>query len=195
VSEQLIASLNAEIVRLRSQVEDANKEAAKYRNARKDATAAAEAARKEAAEVKAALEAATAERDTWKGKAEAAPSEVAKRVKELEGQIVIRDHKDAFRKTLNGKLHPAASIDEVWAAIAYQPGDSLPTDEQITELVGKAQEAKPYLFYMEAPGGPPAAPGAQAPPPGAAGKRGLPDLNPTPKPLMQRLLEQMRAEG
>jgi hypothetical protein len=197
MSDQLIASLNAQLERLQNENAQLRAESAKRRNTAKDLTAERDTIRKELEAAKAEAASFATERDTWKGKAEVAPGEQAKRVKELESQIVLRDHKDAFRGRVNGKLHDKASLEEVWAAIGYQPGDSLPTAEQIDELVGKAREAKPYLFTAEPQAGNGKGPGGQVPAPlsGAGGGRGNPDLQPAPKSLQERLMAQMRAEG
>jgi hypothetical protein len=134
------------------------------------------------------------DRDTWKTKAETTPTEHAAKVKELETAIRTRDHRDAFREAVAAKLHPKASIEDVWAKINYEPGEALPTAEQLTELVGKAQEAAPYLFKSDPPGGDGRAQAGQGLPASAGGNRGGPDLSNTAseKPITAQLADMFK---
>lgn len=165
MSDELIKSLNqriAELERRVAQAEVSRKEARRERDTLKEQltakaaeldelTARAGAAAGEADKLKAALE---AERDEWKGKATAAPTEQAARIAELETALRTRDFRDAFGKAVGDELGEGWDVDDVWRYSGFDPAkvDTLDPD-QITELVGKAREAKPGLFSK------PAAPG------------------------------------
>lgn len=202
--------LKDQVTQLRKDLEKANAEAAKYRHARKDTIGQLEAVRKQLAETQATHEktladlakerdTATTERDQWKTKAELLPTEQAERLKTLEGEIRLRDHRDAFRSVLTAekaahKLHDKASLDEVWTKIGYTPGDKLPTADEIAGMVGKAQEAAPYLFQVpdQASGRGPHGQGNGVVP--GSGGRGQADLGPSNQTIMAQLAASLKGQ-
>lgn len=190
VSDALVASLNSEIQRLNAAVAKANAESAKRR---KDLRAAED----RVAKAEAQLAELTADRDRWKGQAEAAPGDQAKRITDLENQIRFRDHRDAFREALSGQLRDKVTVDKVLAEIGYAPGESVPTAEEIAELVGKARDAAPYLFASEE--GETPAPSREGttqpngkPLSGPGGGRGGPDTTPG---KVRYTVDEIRAPG
>ncbi len=108
---------------------------------------------KQAKDLQASLDAAIAERDTLQAKITATPNELAAKNAELAGEIRKRDFRDAFRESVGDQLAQGATIDDLWYAASFDPSKVEALDAaQIGELVGKAKEAKPFLFATEAPG-------------------------------------------
>jgi hypothetical protein len=101
---------------------------------------------KSVAELRAAHEALIKDRDQWKEKAEAAPSALQAKLDEATGQLRARDHRDVWREALTGQLNDKVTIEDIWAKLGYQPGDTVPTPDQIREQAKAAREAAPYLF-------------------------------------------------
>lgn len=139
MSEALIASQSQRIQQL-------EKEAAELRAESKNHRLKKNKSAEELANAQKQIEALTAERDQWKSKAEASPKEVQAKLDETLAQLRERDHRDAFAGELKDQLADKATILDLWDKIDYRPGEALPKPEQITELVGKAREAAPYLF-------------------------------------------------
>lgn len=67
-------------------------------------------------------------------------------IAELQGQLVSRDRRDEWRGVVAGQIHERAPIEELWAKAGYTPSADPLTPEQISEYVGKARDAAPYLF-------------------------------------------------
>ncbi len=140
MSESLISSLNQRVTELTNEVATLRAESKDRRLARKAALA-------EVTELKAKLAEVQAERD--KLATSTGSGDTAKRIAELESEVRRRDHREAWSKALEGKLHEKASIDDVWAKTAYEPGEAVPTPDVIEGLVGKAKDLAPYLFAPE----------------------------------------------
>jgi hypothetical protein len=51
-----------------------------------------------------------------------------------------------WRDALAGALNDKVTVEDVWQKLGYQPGDTVPTADQIREQVKPAQVAAPYLF-------------------------------------------------
>lgn len=162
MSDALITSLNEQLTSARG-------EAAKYRKGRREALGEVEALRKQ-------VESLTAERDQFKQKAETTPNELQAKVEALTSEIRTRDHRDAFSRSVGGRLVDKADVNHVWQALNYQPGEAVPTPEQVEEQLGKAREAAPWLFREGSGVTPQSSPGgtthgfqvpATQPPPGS----------------------------
>lgn len=91
-----------------------------------------------------------AERDEFKRQLESGPAEAETKVKALEAQIRRIGHKEAFSKALGGKLHPKATVEDVWSKAGYEPSEATPTDEDVRSVIAKAQESAGFLF-VESP--------------------------------------------
>lgn len=131
----------------------------------------------EKADLTTRLQAAETERDTLKTTVANLPTEQADEIKRLKGDLQARDHRDAWG-TIKGQLNDKVSIEKVWAEIDYKPEGKPPTPEQITEQLGKAREAAPYLFRpadaAETAHGATVTPAESALPPGPGYARGNP---------------------
>jgi hypothetical protein len=161
VSDQLIASLNTRVQELTSQLAKANAEAKQRRHQRADVE-------KKLTELTTAHEALTAERDKLKTAADATPGQLQTENTELKSKLRSIDHKAAFTEALSttkgadGKplaLNTGATIETLWQQVQYQVPDADPDAAKITELIGKAVTAHPFLFTSAAD----AARGAGAP--------------------------------
>lgn len=141
MSDELVSHLRAEIARLGEENKRVKAEAIKRRKAKGDLQARLDEAEKQ-------IKSLTSERDDWKGKAETVPDPDAKdtRIAELEKSLRLRDRRDDWRKPLDGKLRDKVTTEDVWAAAGYEPGAEPPTEQQLADLLGKAREARPYLF-------------------------------------------------
>lgn len=165
MSEELIRELRARVTELQADTARLKDETIKRRSLIKELRAERDTLRADYQDLSAKADAYLAEHDTkfadlererdeYKGKAEAPPDD---RIKELEGKLRQREHRDAWGEALSGQLADKAGVETVWREIAYTPGEAVPTPEQIKELVGKARDAAPYLF--RGAGGSGAAPG------------------------------------
>lgn len=96
------------------------------------------------------LSSVAAERDEFKHRLEVAPVEAETKVKALETQIRRIGHKEAFSKVLTGRLHPKATVEDVWSKVGYEPGEGMPTDEEVKTIIAKAEESAGFLF-VESP--------------------------------------------
>ncbi len=138
MSDAIVASLNEQISRLQRENADLRAENSRRRKAQKTASEERDRFRTD-------LEAVTRERDQLKGN----PDEQAATIADLRAQLAARDRRDEWRGAIDGKLADKVSVDEVMAKAGYKPDGKALTAEQITELVGKAREAAPYLFKAE----------------------------------------------
>ncbi len=134
-SDALIQSMNTRINELTAQLASRKEQAKRHAEQQKGV-----------AELRAAHEALIKERDTWKEKAEAAPSALQAKLDEAQAQIRARDHRDAWKEAVGGILNEKVAVEDVWSKLGYQPGDTIPTADQIREQVKPAQAAAPYLF-------------------------------------------------
>jgi hypothetical protein len=110
------------------------------------------------------LEGVRAERDEMAREREAlrsTPSEWQQKAEDLERQLRSRDHRDAWREAIGLELAEKASVEDVWAKLKYEPGDQVPTADQIREQAKAARDAAPYLFSEGRGGGTSAPVGAQ----------------------------------
>jgi hypothetical protein len=157
-SDALIQSMNTRINELTAQVASRKEQAKRHAEQLKSV-----------AELRAAHEALIKDRDQWKEKAEAAPSALQAKLDEATGQLRARDHRDAWKEAVADQLNDKVTIEDIWAKLGYQPGEAIPTTEQIREQVKAAREAAPYLFV-----------------PGATPTNGLPGPRPSapPPPLV-----------
>jgi hypothetical protein len=146
MSEALIASQQAEINRLNSLISQRNDEAAGFRKKasalKKEVEAFSVEREKSAADLKAAL----AEAEEWKTKSTSSPDEWKAKAEEASAKLIARDHRDAWKTAVGDQLHDKVAVEKLWNEIGYQPGEAIPTPEQITEQISKAREAAPYLF-------------------------------------------------
>ena len=173
MSEQLIKSLTDEAAKYRHQ---------KARLADKVKELEAALAETKGSLTKATKDLGTAatERDALKEAATKAPGEQAAELERLKGELKTRDAKDAWSKAVGAELADKADVADVWAKAGYTPGDKPPTPEQITELVGKAREAAPYLFKpadAKSEARPGTGDAAQRFQPGPGAGRGTPDTS------------------
>ena len=150
MSQELIDSLNKRVSEL--ETKNTNLTVA-LRGERKDAKAAKEQlddllakADKEFSGFDAEKADLQAQLDEWKAKAESTPGEQATEVERLKGEIRTRDHRDEWGKVIGKELHEKASIEDIWQKVGYKPEADKIDPAQITEFVGKAREAAPYLF-------------------------------------------------
>jgi hypothetical protein len=105
-----------------------------------------------------------AERDRIAKEHEAArstPSEWQQKAQDLERQLRSRDHRDAWREAIGPELAAKVAVEDVWAKLKYEPGDQVPTAEQIREQAKAARDAAPFLFSEGRGVGPAAPVGAQ----------------------------------
>jgi hypothetical protein len=168
-SDALIQSMNSRINELTAQVASRKEQAKRHAEQLKSV-----------AELRAAHEALIKDRDHWKEKAEAAPSALQAKLDEATGQLRARDHRDAWKEAVADQLNDKVTIDDIWAKLGYQPGEAIPTTDQIREQVKPAQVAAPYLFKPGAtPTDRPPGPRTSATPPPlvapVAPSRGAPD--------------------
>jgi septal ring factor EnvC (AmiA/AmiB activator) len=167
VSDALIASLNARVGELTTELAQVRQEAKARRIENKQLKADRET-------LAAERDTLAVERDDFKAKATAAPNEIQKKLDEATAALRSRDHRDAFKAAIGDQLADKVAVEKLWAEVDYKPGEALPTPESIQELVGKAREAAPYLFKSD-PGGS-QQPQPKAPLAGAVGGgRGGPD--------------------
>ena len=105
-----------------------------------------------------------AERDRLAQEREAAsatPGEWQQKAEDLQKQLRSRDHRDAWLGAIGDQLGAKVPIEEVWAKLKYEPGDQVPTAEQIREQAQAARDAAPYLFSEGRGSGQTAPAGAQ----------------------------------
>jgi hypothetical protein len=147
MSEALISQLQRQIDSLTSENATLKGEAKDRRIAGKRLKAELETARGQLASL-------TTERDAaLKGRDEAAkaladsPSEWQRKFTELQGQVVRRDHRDAWAKALGDQLADKVSPEDVWSKIPdFKAEGDLPSAEAIAERAKAVREAAPYLF-------------------------------------------------
>jgi hypothetical protein len=104
-------------------------------------------------------------------------------VAELKKQLATRDRRDEWKGYLKDALVDGVPVEDLWAKAGYEPADEALSEDQYTELVGKAREAAPYLFKPPAGAGEAAdaakaSPGngqAKRPAAGLGGGQGAPD--------------------
>lgn len=134
------------ISELERQVAEANAEAKKRRIEKK-------AVAKEAEDLRAERDALAKEREAL----QASPGEWQRKAEELQKQVRVRDHRDAWHAAIGDMLNEKVPLEEVWSKLKYEPGDQIPTSQEIKEQVKAARDAAPYLFRQEtatpAPGG------------------------------------------
>lgn len=161
MSDQLIAALQAQLTTAQAEIGTLRKEAATRRKRGKAAEA-------QVAELQDALLALGQDRDTWQAQAQAEPDQeratLRAQVEELQGTIRTRDHRDAWAKAVTD-LHDKATVEDLWQKVGYAPEGETADPAKITELVGRAREAVPYLFKPPAEAGKAAPGGAPAPAP------------------------------
>lgn len=165
MSDELIKSLNQRISELETKNTQLN---VALRVERKDAKAVKEQLDDVLAKVDEEFGAFDTEKEElstklaeYEAKANAAPDEKDATIKELQGKILERDHRDAWKTAIGPELSDKADISDVWSKAQYKPEGEPPDAAKITEWVGKAKEAAPYLFRTPDP----------------AGKAGAPPLN------------------
>jgi hypothetical protein len=172
VSDALIASLNNRVSELTTALAKANAEAKQRRHQRV-------ATEKKLAELATAHEALAAEHGKLKAAADATPGQLQTENTELKGKLRAIGHKEAFAEALksakgaDGKplaLNQGATIETLWGQIKYEVPDADPDPKKITELIGEAVTAHPFLFTT--------APDGARGPGGSTGSK--PPLNPAP---------------
>ncbi len=157
------------IANLQKRLEELTTENASLKAENKDRRVKTRKATEELDQLKKDLGTLTTERDTLKTSAEAKPGELQAKIGELEGQIRTRDHRDAFAsvgefavvgtdgKSRNMKLADGVKIDAVWQLTQYKAEGETPDAKAISERLGQAVTAHPFLFSEVAapgPGGP-----------------------------------------
>jgi hypothetical protein len=139
MSDALIASQQGEINRLNKELAETRAEAKKHRVEKAGL-------RKQVETLTSERDGLTTERDGLQSKLTAAPSELQAKLDEATGKLRTRDHQDAWTAALGGELADKAAVADLWQKVGYQPESDQVDPKQITELVGKAREAAPYLF-------------------------------------------------
>jgi hypothetical protein len=206
MSEELIKSQAAEISRLTAllqstttQLQTTTQESMKRRERIKAMKAEAEKSAAEKAELAKAVSDAAAERDAVvkerdevKGRAAAAPDEKDAKIKELEGKVRERTHRDAFAKAAKELKLREDSVDDALAVLKYTPEGDEPDGERIKALIGEVLQTRPHWAEpaadaastapADAGKGAPLTLPAKGPGPGAerGGREGL-----TPKPSVE----------
>jgi hypothetical protein len=156
MSEELIKSLNQRISELEKSKADLH---AALKIERKEHKSLKEQHDDLLSKVDAEFEAVDAEKaeltsklQEYESKFKAAPDEKDATITELQGKILERDHRDAWNKVIGSELHDKASVEKLWREVEYKP-EGEPDPAKITEWVGKAKEAAPYLFRPTDPAG------------------------------------------
>ena len=151
MSEALISSLQAEINRLNAKNAELASEA-------KDRRIKSKSLQTELDATKSQLAAISTEHETLKSKASAAPAEKDATIAELQGKLLARDHRDAFAgtkefelagadgKATKYKLADGVTVDAVWQLSGYKAEGATPDAKVISEHLGRAQAAHPFLF-------------------------------------------------
>lgn len=156
MSEELIKSLNQRIQELEKQKGDLTVAVREERRQRKAIKEQLDDLLTKADEEFNAFDAEKAELaaqlEEYEAKFNAAPDEKDATINELKASILQRDHRDAWSKIVGPELHEKASVDKLWREIEYTP-DGEPDPAKITEYVGKAKDAVPYLFRTPDPAG------------------------------------------
>lgn len=143
-SAQLIHSLNARINELQGELAETRAEAKKRRLQLKELT-----------ESHAELTKKHTDLDTAHAALKGNPTEQQAEIQKLRTTLRQRDYRDAFGAALkdakgaDGKplaLNDGVTIDTLWKATEYEVPDSDPDPKAITEAIGKAATAAPYLF-------------------------------------------------
>lgn len=100
----------------------------------------------------------TAERDGLKTKVDAKPGELQAEIDRLQGELLSRDHRDAFAgvreftvKDKDGKdakytLNDGVAVEDLWTTLKYKAEGDKPDAAKITGLLQQAAASKPYLF-------------------------------------------------
>lgn len=73
--------------------------------------------------------------------------EVKYRAKEKE--VWKRDHVSAWKDISEQRLLSGVPLEEIWSKIGYEPGEAVPTPEQVQEHLEKAKAVVPYLFRVD----------------------------------------------
>ncbi|WP_165076018.1 hypothetical protein [Paludisphaera rhizosphaerae] len=89
------------------------------------------------------------ERDAAITSLKTAPTKDAARIVELEGQIRLRDHRDAFGRLAAGKIRPEALQDAFTLSGWTADADKIDEDK-MGAAIGKLLETRPYLKAEEA---------------------------------------------
>lgn len=155
MSETLIASLQKRINDLTDENTGLKSEAKDRRIANGKLKKDLEAATK-------SVDTLTKERDELKNAAASGPKELTDKIASLEGQILSRDHKEAFAgvkefkvKGEDGKeteftLNDGVTVDALWKHLDYKPEGDKPDAAKITGLMGEAAKSASYLFKPKA---------------------------------------------
>ncbi len=155
------------IANLQKRLEELTTENASLKSENKDRRVKTRKATEELDQLKKDMGTLTTERDTLKTSAEAKPGELQARIGELEGQIRTRDHRDAFgavkefEVSKDGKptkytLRDGVNVDSLWKQLDYKAEGETPDAKAISERLGQAVMAHPFLFSevaATAPGG------------------------------------------
>jgi hypothetical protein len=166
MSDALIASLQSRISELTDQLATVKTEAKTRRKAQAATRTELEAALAQVKEL-------ATDRDAWKGKAEAAPGEKDKKIAELEGQILERQHADVFGELKQDKelgLDPRMPVTTIMRELGYKP-EGAPDRDKLKSLVAEAKPRLGHLFSPAADSGNAHATG-QAREPGPGAQRG-----------------------
>lgn len=137
---------DAIIASLQRRIDELTGENATLKSEAKNRRIAGKKAGQELADLRKDHDALVKDRDSWKGKAEAAPSDLAEKVKQLEGQIRDGKHRSAFAKAAEAAGVEPKAVEDLWTLSGYKAEADEPDAPSIERAIAGAKEARPYLF-------------------------------------------------
>ena len=142
MSDALIASLNAQVQRL-SDDKAGLQRALKQARSGDDGVKVHKA---RADELAAKLATVEKDRDALKAKAESGPADLVAKIKDLEGSLAARDHKDTFRDEALKAGVKESKVKDLYKLLDLKPGDAAVKAEDFAASLAAAKEAHDWAF-------------------------------------------------